>query len=72
MGPKEFLAKSDIDLMMISDMLTYADIFPLFEVPQKQLGYQINFTFYAEADWIKKHKSKNNFVLKAIQKPKPI
>ena len=63
-------AKSDIDLMVISDTLTYAEIFPLLEKPQKQLGRQINPTFYSEADWIKKHKSKNHFVLQVIKNPK--
>lgn len=63
-------AKSDIDLMVISDTITYAEIFPLLEKPQKQLGRQINPTFYAAADWIKKRKSKNHFVLQVKQKPK--
>ncbi len=64
------IAKSDIDLMIISDTLTYAEIFPLLEEPQKKLGRQINPTFYSEADWTKKQKSKNHFVLQVIQKPK--
>ena len=63
-------AKSDIDLMVISDTLTYAEIFPLLEKPQKKLGRQINPAFYSKMDWIKKHKSKNHFVLQVIQKPK--
>lgn len=63
-------AKSDIDLMIISDTLTYAEIFPLLEKPQKQLERQINPTFYSEEDWVKKYKSKNNFVLQVVQKPK--
>lgn len=62
--------KSDIDLMIISDTLTYAEIFPLLEEPQIKLGRQINPTFYSEEDWIKKCKGKNHFALQVIQKPK--
>jgi predicted nucleotidyltransferase len=63
-------AKSDIDLMIISDTLTYAEIFSLLEEPQNKLGRQINPTFYSKAEWTKKQKSKNHFVLQIIQKPK--
>lgn len=63
-------AKSDIDLMIISDTLSYAEIFQLLEKPQKKLGRQINPTFYSQDEWIKKHKNKNHFVMQVIKKPK--
>lgn len=63
-------AKSDIDLMIISNTLTYADIFALLEKPQAKLGRQIQPTFYSLSEWSKKHKSKNHFVLQVIQKLK--
>lgn len=63
-------ATSDIDLMIISDTLTYADIFALLETPGKKLGRAINPTFYAKTDWIKKRKNKNHFVMQIIQQPK--
>lgn len=63
-------AKSDIDLMLISDTLSYAEIFPLLEKTQKKLARDINPTFYSKAEWIKKRKQKNNFILQLIARPK--
>lgn len=61
---------SDIDLMLISDNLTYADVFKLLEKLQTQLGRQINPTFYSPSDWKNKVTANNNFVLKIIEQPK--
>ncbi len=63
-------ASSDIDLMLISDTLSYAELFPLLVPAQEKLGRQINPTFYSEKEWIRKYKQKNNFVLKIIKDPK--
>ena len=56
--------------MIISDTLTYADIFSILEAPSKTLERAINPTFYTKDDWIKKQQSKNNFVLRVTQQPK--
>jgi len=63
-------AKSDIDLMIISDTLSYADIFPLLTQPEEKLGRPINPTFYSKKDWKKKRDTKNNFIASIIEKPK--
>ena len=63
-------AKSDIDLMIISDTLTYADIFSILEAPSKKLGRAINPTFYTKHDWIKKKQNKNNFIMQVEQQSK--
>lgn len=63
-------SNSDIDLMLISDDLSYADVFALLEQPQQQLGRQINPTFYSEKEWIGKLKQRNNFIIQVIKQPK--
>lgn len=61
---------SDIDLMVISDNLTYADLFILLAAPQQQIGRTINPTFYSTLDWNRKKSAKNNFVIQVIQQHK--
>jgi len=61
---------SDIDLMIISDTLSYAELFSLLSKPEKKLGRKINPTFYSEIEWIEKRKQKNNFAIQIIKRPK--
>lgn len=63
-------AKSDVDLLVISETLSYADIFPLLEKAQKILLRQINPTFYSKTEWRTKQKNKNHFVCSVLKKPK--
>lgn len=63
-------ATSDIDIMLISDSLSYADIYPLLEEPQTKLGRPINPTFYSLAEWQTKLTAKNNFVTQLMTQPK--
>jgi predicted nucleotidyltransferase len=63
-------ATSDIDLMIISDTLTYAELFSLLDAPEKNLGRKINPTFYSKAEWIAQHNRKNHFVLQVMKNPK--
>lgn len=67
---QEDTAISDIDLMLISNDLSYADIFPLLEPAQQTLGRQINPTFYAEKEWASKLKRKNNFIHQVLKQSK--
>jgi len=67
---QEDTSNSDIDLMLISDTLSYAELFPLLEQSQVQLGREINPTFYSEKEWVRKRKSKNNFIIQVIKRPK--
>jgi len=67
---QEDTAKSDIDLMLVSDHLTYADLFILLEEPQVQLGRSIHPTFYSLAEWTKKRNASNNFLIQIIKQPK--
>lgn len=67
---QEDTAKSDIDLMIIGDNLTYADLFKLLERTETQLGRKINPTFYSSSEWVQKYKQANNFVTQIYNQPK--
>jgi predicted nucleotidyltransferase len=67
---QEDTVNSDIDLMLVSDTLTYADLFKLLDKAQAQLGRSINPTFYSLSEWKRKIKANNNFVTQIIQQPK--
>jgi predicted nucleotidyltransferase len=67
---QEDTAKSDIDLMIISDKLTYAELFPLLEKAEAQLGRSINPTFHSQSEWSRKSQQGNNFIAQLIQQPK--
>lgn len=63
-------ASSDIDLMLIGDALTYADIFQVLKHAESTLGRKINPTFYSQKEWLKKFKEGNNFINQIIKQPK--
>ena len=44
-------ALSDIDLLIISDELTYGDVFQALESPSRALGRRVNPTVYTVADF---------------------
>jgi predicted nucleotidyltransferase len=63
-------ANSDIDLMLISDNLTYADVFQTLETAEEKLSRKINPTFYSPAEWVRKHHEGSNFISQLIKQPK--
>ena len=63
-------AKSDIDLMIISDTLQYADIFAVLEKVSQRLGRIINPTVYSRAEWKKRNQENNAFITKVMAGPK--
>jgi predicted nucleotidyltransferase len=63
-------AGSDIDLMLISDQLTYPDLLISFSELESQLGRQINPTIYNVDEFISKMTTQNNFVVRVIEQPK--
>lgn len=67
---QEDTAESDIDLMVIGDNLTYADLFKLLENAQTQLSRSINPTFYSPMEWVRKREAGNHFVTQVITQPK--
>ena len=67
---QEDTTRSDIDLMLISENLTYADLFTLLEDTQLRLGRTINPTFYSPLEWSQKLQLNNNFLMQIIKQPK--
>ena len=63
-------AHSDIDLMIISDRLTYADVYPALESVGKAIGRQVNPTIYTRAEFKKRMKARNAFLTKVLDLPK--
>jgi predicted nucleotidyltransferase len=63
-------AASDIDLMIVSDRLTYADLFGALEEASAQLGRKIAPTIYSSKELAKRVKQDNSFVTRVLAQPK--
>ncbi len=62
--------KSDIDLMVVSDSLTYADIFAAVEKAAIRLGRAVNPTVYSRDEFAGRVKQRNAFVTRVQAQPK--
>ena len=67
---QEDTATSDIDLMLVGDNLTYADVFKLLEEAQEKLGRLISPTFYSPTEWTRKYQANNHFLAQIVKQPK--
>lgn len=63
-------AASDIDLMVVSDSLTYADLYAAMEQATTRLGREVNPTVYTRKELAKRVKQKNAFVTRVMAQPK--
>ena len=63
-------ARSDIDLIVISDKLAYPDIYAVLEPLHERLGRQINPTVYTRKTFARRIKSDNSFVKRVLEQPK--
>jgi predicted nucleotidyltransferase len=63
-------ANSDIDLMVISDELAYAEVMELLFAAEQSLGRPINPTIYGSNEVTKKMKQDNVFVSRVMEQPK--
>ncbi|UYK65729.1 transcriptional regulator [Xanthomonas sacchari] len=63
-------ARSDIDLMVISDTLGYADLMRALDGMQARLGRPVNPTLYTRADYAKRLRDENAFLQRVLQQPK--
>ena len=61
---------SDIDLMVISDTLTYGEVFGALERVAKSDGRKINPTVYTVAEFVKRGRGENTFVTRVLEQPK--
>ena len=63
-------AESDIDLMVISDSLTYGEVFAALEGAAKNVGRRVNPTVYTVAEFSKRSRGESAFVTRVLQQPK--
>jgi predicted nucleotidyltransferase len=63
-------AASDIDLMVVSDRLTYAELFTAIEDASAQLGRKVAPTIYSTKELSKRLKQHNAFLTRVIAQPK--
>lgn len=63
-------AVSDIDLMLISDKLTYADLFVALEEVGARLGRPVNPTLLTRKELAKRIAESNSFIVRVLAQPK--
>lgn len=63
-------AASDVDLMVVSDRLTHADLFAALEQASAQLGRKVAPTIYSSKELTKRVKQENAFVMRVLAQPK--
>jgi predicted nucleotidyltransferase len=63
-------AGSDVDLMVISDRLTYAELFGALEDAAARLGRRVSPTIYTLADFRARIAEENPFLTRVLQEPR--
>ena len=63
-------AQSDIDLMVVSDSLSYADLFAALEEATQRLGRTVNPTVYSRKEIDKRVRAGNAFIKRVLVQPK--
>jgi predicted nucleotidyltransferase len=67
---KQDTASSDIDLMLLSDSLSYADLYTALEAVSAQLGRTVNPTILSKKDLTKRIKQGEAFITRVLAQPK--
>ncbi len=62
-------SESDIDLMIIGESLSYADVYPLLTDAESTLGRKISPTLYSPQDWRRRLDEANGFVTRVRHLP---
>jgi predicted nucleotidyltransferase len=63
-------ASSDVDVMIVSDTLGYADVFSALESTTGRLGRTVNPTLYSRAEFDKRIKQNNAFATRVLKQDK--
>jgi len=63
-------AQSDVDVLIVSEDLGYADVFGTLEHAATTLGRKVNPTLYTRADMAKRVKQGNAFITRVLKQPK--
>lgn len=67
---RQDVAASDIDLMVISDTLSYGDVFATVEAASTRFGRSVNPTILTRKELAKRLKADNAFVSRVMSQPK--
>jgi predicted nucleotidyltransferase len=67
---REDTATSDIDVLVIGDRLTYAELFRVLEKAARRLGRRVNPTVYSQAELARRVRQGNAFVRRVLAQPK--
>lgn len=67
---KSDTARSDIDIMILADKISYADVYTALAATETRLGRAISPTVQSPAEWKKKLAGKNAFTVKVYAQPK--
>lgn len=67
---KEDTASSDIDLMLLSDTLTFADVILALQAATEELGREVNPNIYTPHDFAKRLKEGGSFVSRVMEQSK--
>lgn len=63
-------AASDIDVLVVSDDMAYADLFNALSAAEETLGRKISPTLYGTAEFERKVRDDNHFVTRVLAQPK--
>lgn len=61
---------SDIDLMLLSDQVSYADVFAALEAASTRLGRKVNPTILTSKEFYKRVKAEESFLNRVLAQPK--
>jgi predicted nucleotidyltransferase len=67
---KQDTAQSDIDLLVVSDSLSYADLFAVLEEATRRLGRSVNPTVYSRQELEQRVRADHAFVKRVLAQPK--
>lgn len=66
----EYTSTSDVDLMVVSDELTYGEVFGVLEETAKQLSRKVNPTVYTRNGFQTRLKQENAFITRVMAQPR--
>jgi predicted nucleotidyltransferase len=61
---------SDVDLLVVSDVIDYSDLYEHLEQASEALGRVINPTLYSNLDFEARRERDNSFIVRVLQQPK--
>jgi len=64
------MAASDVDLMVITDRLTYAELYGALETASAQLARPVSPTIYTSTEFARRIEKENPFLTKVLQQPR--